>query len=107
MELLEHAGHGNEEGGDKSGDVEFAHLALETLGPYGALSVDVAVVLQNLGDICSYVILVGSLTVSLLDEWVGDSESGAWWASFSAVTPVMVAVFVFPVCLIRHFSNLR
>ncbi|CAM9872708.1 unnamed protein product, partial [Laminaria digitata] len=107
VEMLDHSGHGDEHGRDRSGDVEFAHLAKETLGPYGAMSVDVAVVLQNLGDICSYVILVGSLTVSLLEEWVGDSASGAWWASFSVVTPVMVTAFVFPVCLIRHFSNLR
>lgn len=107
VEMLEHDAHGGGGGVDRTSDIEFAHLAQETLGPRGALCVDVTVVLQNLGDICSYVILVGSLTVSLLEEWVGDSADDAWWGSFSFVTPVMVAVFVFPVCLIRHFSNLR
>lgn len=96
-------------GGDagRLDDIEFAHLAGETVGPLGPLAVDVAIVLCNFGDVCSYVILVGSLTGSLLLEWFGGTASDVWWASFSVVTPVMAVLFVFPPCLIRHFSNLR
>ncbi|CAN0254205.1 unnamed protein product, partial [Ectocarpus fasciculatus] len=101
---------GREGGGGHGGrldDIEFAHLARETVGPLGPLAVDASIVLGNFGDVCSYVILVGSLTGSLLLEWFGGGASDAWWASFSVVTPVMVVLFVFPPCLIRHFSNLR
>lgn len=94
-------------GGGRLDDIEYAHLARETLGPLGAKSVDVFIVINNFGDVCSYVILVGSLTASLLLDWFGTSASDAWWASFSVVAPVMVLLFVFPPCLIRHFSNLR
>ncbi|CAM9980323.1 unnamed protein product, partial [Scytosiphon promiscuus] len=88
-------------------DIEFAQLARETIGPLGERSVDFFIVVNNFGDVCSYIILVGSLTGSLLLEWFGDSASDAWWASFSLVTPLMTVLFVFPPCLIRHFSNLR
>ena len=80
---------------------------METIGPLGAKSVDAFIVINNFGDVCSYVILVASLTASLLFEWFGASASDAWWASFSVVAPVMTVLFVFPPCLIRHFSNLR
>eukprot|EP00903_Cladosiphon_okamuranus_P006099 g6009.t1 len=104
-------GAGDVDGGDVGGgrldDIEYAHLARETIGPLGAKSVDVFIVINNFGDVCSYVILVGSLTASVLLDWFGASASDAWWASFSVVTPVMVVLFVFPPCLIRHFSNLR
>ncbi|CAN0100820.1 unnamed protein product, partial [Ectocarpus sp. 6 AP-2014] len=92
---------------DRLDDIEFAQLARETVGPLGPLAVDAAIVLCNFGDVCSYVILVGSLTGSLLLEWFGGTASDVWWASFSVVTPVMAVLFVFPPCLIRHFSNLR
>lgn len=94
-------------GGGRLDDIEYAHLAKETVGPLGATSVDAFIVINNFGDVCSYVILVGSLTASLLLDWFGASASDAWWASFSVVTPVMAVLFVFPPCLIRHFSNLR
>eukprot|EP00752_Nemacystus_decipiens_P007560 g6753.t1 len=107
------AGGGGSGGGLANGDggrlddIEYAHLAMETVGPLGAKSVDAFIVINNFGDVCSYVILVGSLTASLLLDWFGASASDAWWASFSVVTPVMAVLFVFPPCLIRHFSNLR
>ena len=88
-------------------DVDFAQLARETLGPYGSLSVDLAIVVQCFGDVASYVILIGSLTASLLKEWAGSAASDAWWSSFSVVAPVMVILFVLPPSLIRHLSNLR
>lgn len=101
-------------GGARLADLDFAELAEETFGRYGATSVNVSIVIGNFGDVCSYVVLVGSLASSLLDEWFGgdentddDSGDSAWWSSFSVVTPIMVALFVFPPCLIRHFSNLR
>lgn len=88
-------------------DIEITYVGKATLGPHGAGLVDSFIILSNFGDICSYVFLVGSLTGSLLEEWVGESASDAWWASFSFVTPVMVILCVFPPCLIRHYSNLR
>ena len=106
-------GAGGVDNGDIGGsngrldDIEYAHLARETVGPLGAKSVDAFIVINNFGDVCSYIILVGSLTASLLLDWFGTSASDAWWASFSVVTPVMAVLFVFPPCLIRHFSNLR
>ncbi|CAM9873496.1 unnamed protein product, partial [Pylaiella littoralis] len=102
------AGGGGEGGDDgRLDDVEYAQLARETIGHVGARSVDASIVLNNFGDVCSYVILVGSLTGDLLLGWFGGSASDAWWASFSVVTPVMAVLFVFPPCLVRHFSNLR
>ena len=88
-------------------DVDFAQLARETLGPYGSLSVDMAIVVQCFGDVSSYVILIGSLGSSLLEEWGGSAASDAWWSSFTVVAPVMVFFFVLPPSFIRHLSNLR
>lgn len=95
-------------------DLDFAELAQETMGRGGRVVVNASIVAGNFGDVCSYVLLVGSLTGSLLQEWFGGGEdvddySGddSWWSSFSVVTPIMVAVFVLPPCLVRHFSNLR
>lgn len=96
-----------ETGAGRLDDIEYARLARETVGSLGAKSVDAFIVINNFGDVCSYVILVGSLTAALLLDWFGTSASDAWWAAFSVVTPVMVVLFVFPPCLIRHFSNLR
>lgn len=101
------SGSGSGIGSGRLDDIEYAHLARETVGPLGARSVDAFIVVNNFGDVCSYVILVGSLTASLLLDWFGAAASDAWWASFSVVTPVMAVLFVFPPCLIRHFSNLR
>lgn len=104
------------EGGGRQrlADLDFARLAYVTIGPLGETSVNASVVIGNFGDVCSYVLLVGSLTGSLLEEWFGDesvtddySGDDAWWSSFAFVTPIMVFLFVLPPCLIRHFSNLR
>lgn len=97
----------NGHGGHRLQDVEFGFLAEEVLGGHGQRAVDVFIVVGNFGDVCSYVILIGSLTGSLLLEWFGDAASGAWWKSFSVVAPVMVVLLVFPPCLIRHLSNVR
>lgn len=95
---------GNNSDGGRLRDLDFADLAAKTVGSYGAISVDVSIVVQNVGDVCSYVILLGALSSSLLEEWTG--SDGAW-TSFSVVTPVVVLLLVSPPCLIRHVSNLR
>lgn len=96
-------GNGDGDGGILS-NLDFAELAVKSLGWYGATAVDVSIVVGNAGDVCSYVVLVGALTASLLEDLVGNNAA---WTSFSVVTPVMVLFFVYPPCLVRHFSNLR
>lgn len=92
-------------------DLEFATLASRTLGEHGDAMVDLSIVVNNFGAVCSYVILVGSLTSSVLTEWIGEeitnSVSMPLWSSFYFIAPLMVLVFVLPPCLIRHLSNLR
>ncbi|CAM9489938.1 unnamed protein product, partial [Sphacelaria rigidula] len=88
-------------------ELEFSALAKRTLGSHGGWIVDSSIVVQNFGAVCSYVVLVGSLTTSMLEEWAGIDGALHWWQSFYAVTPVMVLVLVLPPCLVRHFSNLR
>lgn len=88
-------------------ELEFAALAKRTLGHYGGWVVDGSIVVQNFGAVCSYVVLVGSLTTSMLTEWAGAEGVAHWWQSFYSITPLMVLVFVLPPCLVRHFSNLR
>lgn len=38
-------------GGGDDGDIDYAHLAKETIGPLGAQSVDVFIVINNFGDV--------------------------------------------------------
>ncbi|CAN0385322.1 unnamed protein product [Discosporangium mesarthrocarpum] len=90
---------------NKPEDWGFAELAESTLGPSGSLAVDWSIVLTNFGDVCSYVVVIGSLTSSLLTEWTGGA--GGAWTSFSTMATLMVVVFVLPSCLVRHFSHLR
>lgn len=82
--------------------------APHTLGEHGNLIVNPSIVLQNVGSVCSYVLLVVGLTTSVLEEWIG-LEAGDIvhsWASFFFITPLMVALLVLPQCLVRHLSNL-
>lgn len=87
-------------------DLEYTAVAARTLGEYGPSLVDGSIVLQNFGSVCSYVILVGGLTTSIIGELSG-GVTGAWWQSFYFVTPLIVSILVLPPCLVRHFSNLR
>ena len=95
-------------------ELDYTVLAARTLGEHGPILVDVSIVTVNFGAVCSYIILIGSLTSSMLGEWSATSIAPgtvdvaiAWWESFYFVAPVMVLFFVFPPCLVRHFSNLR
>lgn len=88
-------------------ELEFDALAKRTLGYHGGWIVDSSIVVQNFGAVCSYVVLVGSLTSSMLVEWAGADGAAHWWESFYCITPLMVLLFVLPPCLVRHFSNLR
>lgn len=91
-------------------ELEFSALAKRTVGQHGGWIVDVSIIVGNFGANCSYVILVGSLTTSMLREWGGaEGAEGAvyWWESFYVVTPLLVLFLVLPPCLVRHFSNLR
>lgn len=95
--------------GGKLEDLEFATLASRTLGEHGDFIVGSSIVLQNFGAVCSYVLLVGGLTTSVIAEWTG-LEAGDMvplWASFFFITPLMATLLVLPPCLVRHFSNLR
>lgn len=89
-------------------DLEFGTLAARTLGKYGPPMVEISIIVGNFGAVCSYVLLVGGLTTSLLAEW---SEAAGrvvmWWESFYLVTPLIVLMLVLPPCLVRHLSNLR
>lgn len=44
-------GGGGSGGDDDDGDIDFACLARETIGPFGANSVDVFIVINNFGDV--------------------------------------------------------
>lgn len=81
------------------------------MGEHGEVLINASIVVQNFGAVCSYVLLIGGLTTSILVEWLGDDASDSvilpLWTSFYFVAPLMVLLFVLPPCLVRHFSNLR
>ena len=99
-------GEGGDSGGASLDDLEYTEIARRTLGKYGAPVLDGSIVLQIAGALCSYVILIGGLVTSLIAEFTGGA-TGVWWQSFYFVTPMTFLLFVLPVCLVRHFSNLR
>lgn len=93
-------------------DLEFSVLASRTMGEHGEVLINASIVVQNFGAVCSYVLLIGGLTTSMLVEWLEDDASAdsvilPLWTSFYFVAPLMVLLFVLPPCLVRHFSNLR
>ncbi|CAM9199251.1 unnamed protein product [Choristocarpus tenellus] len=104
--LIEAVGRCSSAGGVGVPDeLGFSELAMVTMGEKGSKAIDASIILMNFGDCCSYVLVVGSLLTSLLDDWTGGT--GGAWTSFYLVTSAVVIFLVLPLCLIRHFSNLR
>lgn len=73
--------HGSEESGGSGGntgakleDLDVAKLAKCTIGRHGPLLVDGSIVVLNFGAVCSYVVLVGGLSTTLLSEWSEESQ---------------------------------
>lgn len=91
-------------------DLELSVLAKRTMGEQGDKIADACIIVMNFGGVCSYVVLVGGLTTSVLAEWYGAFDGTGFrpaWDTFFIVTPLMVFLFVLPPCLVRHLSNLR
>lgn len=89
---------------EQSGHMDYAKIALYGLGPYGAIAVDLSIVIFNGGTILSYALYIGELSRSVLVAYGADPA--AWYSSESFLLAIISIIVVFPLCLIRRFGHL-
>ncbi|XP_017984128.1 PREDICTED: putative sodium-coupled neutral amino acid transporter 7 isoform X2 [Theobroma cacao] len=91
----------------------YAGLMAESFGSFGSLSVQICVMVTNLGCLIIYLIIIGdvlcgiqtggTLHLGLLQEWFGIQ----WWNSRAYVILFVVLFVVLPLVLLPHMNSLR
>ena len=88
--------------GEKVGHLEYSELGFALMGPIGKAAVEFGIVLANFGFYITYIILLGTLSSSVLENLMSPSVY---------ITPVSCAVvemvLLIPLCLSRKFSSLH
>lgn len=82
--------------------MEYGRLAFLAFGKAGETLIDAAIVINSFGSQLGYILIVGDTLSSLLSSW-GCNSIGC---THNITTVVAVAMFVTPVCLLRHFGHL-
>ncbi|WRX12174.1 Amino acid transporter [Theobroma cacao] len=91
----------------------YAGLMAESFGSFGSLSVQICVMVTNLGCLIIYLIIIGdvlcgnqtggTLHLGLLQEWFGIQ----WWNSRPYAILFVVLFVVLPLVLLPHMNSLR
>ena len=84
---------------DRYGIFDYSKLASKVLGAGGQQLVDSVVVVGNLGSLVTYMLIVGTLSNDILQQYTGVS-------SVSLTTVVLTICCITPGCLIRSFGHL-
>jgi amino acid permease len=88
---------------DQTQIFEYSELAVAAFGEYGEMVIDISVVVGNLGALLSYIVIIGSLSVNILESYSiadGIFAQGSFWSV------LLVCFFVLPPCCIRNFGHL-
>lgn len=81
--------------------LEYSGLAGKIMGKRGELLVDSSILIQCLGSLMGYILVVGLTISDLLESW----GCGSMICNTLPVTVGCVAFFVTPFCLFRHFGH--
>ncbi len=81
---------------------EYGGLVRHALGKPGEILVDLSIVIGCFGALLGYILVVGSTLSDLFMTWGCESD----FCGIYSVTAISVAVFVAPICLLRHFGHL-
>jgi amino acid permease len=83
---------------------DFSELSHFAFGKWGEVLVDISIATGNFGSLLSYIIVIGTSATELLSSW--GCGNGQVMCSETALTILIVAVCVTPVCLKRVFGEL-
>lgn len=89
---------------DVTGLTSYPQIARHALGPYGALTVDITIVIFNFTTVIVYIMYMGSLTENIVTSYYPSATQ--WYTSKGFYSALFTAVVVFPICLVRNFSRL-
>lgn len=70
---------------------------------YGKYIIEISIIINNFGGLLSYVIIIGSLLQSILNQRISPN---VWYGSIGFSTILPMALFVAPLCLVRNFGHL-
>ncbi|CAM9512936.1 unnamed protein product [Chrysoparadoxa australica] len=84
--------------------LDYCEVGSATYGRGGRLAVDAAIIFANYGACMTYVLLIGSTCSQLLESWTGSTGP---LTSFNFLAPAVTALFVLPICCLRHFTSLH
>ena len=90
--------------GVKYGKFDYSELSLFAFGKHGETLVDICIAIGNFGALLSYMIVIGSTATDLFDSWGCLGQS--FGCSQYLYTPLIVSIFVTPVCCKRVFGEL-
>jgi sodium-coupled neutral amino acid transporter 11 len=82
---------------------DYSRMATHYLGRRGGLVVDYSFVINNIGGIISYILIVGSLIKSVIRTF---SSAHGWYTHIGFLTVAPIVTFTVPCCLIRHYGDL-
>jgi hypothetical protein len=83
---------------------DFSELSLHAFGRWGEVLVDISIAIGNFGALLSYMIVIGSTATNLFASW--GCTGLAFNCSTYLYTPVIIFLFVVPVCCKRVFGEL-
>lgn len=85
---------------DKFSIFDYSKLASKVLGPGGQQLVDALVVIGNLGSLVTYMLIVGTLTNDIIEQYLFVNSS------VTLTTVLLTICCITPGCLIRSFGHL-
>eukprot|EP00450_Noctiluca_scintillans_P021773 CAMPEP_0194514048 /NCGR_PEP_ID=MMETSP0253-20130528/46380_1 /TAXON_ID=2966 /ORGANISM="Noctiluca scintillans" /LENGTH=497 /DNA_ID=CAMNT_0039357653 /DNA_START=287 /DNA_END=1780 /DNA_ORIENTATION=- len=88
---------------DVSRERSYARVAETLFGPRVSLFVDVAVVIQVLGTLVSYIVIIGDL----LPPFMKAMSAPEFLQDRAECLTFVYLVFILPICCMRHLENLR
>lgn len=89
---------------DASGCTEYSEIAYRAFGMWGALTVDIAIVLFNFTTVITYIIYMGSLMNDIINSYLPDANQ--WYVSDSFLSVLLTIFVALPICLVRTFGRL-
>lgn len=89
----------------KLGSVDLSTVVRKILGPRWQRSLELAVVMANMGMLCSYINAVGAMGHEVMGHWTENSTK-TFFNSYAGVIIVFVPILVLPAVLRRSYGEL-
>ena len=82
----------------------YAELAVRSLGTYSDNVVDLLIVIGSIGEIISYLLIIGTLMISVISTYT-TITADQWYYNESFLIVMIVVFLILPFCLIRTFGH--